>query len=45
MQNIYFTPGPAQLYPTVKNHILKALELEICSLSHRSKDYIQIQKG
>lgn len=37
MKKIYFTPGPSQLYPTVKKHILKALEEDIPSISHRSK--------
>lgn len=36
MQNIYFTPGPSQLYPTAKQHIKQALEDDIPSLSHRS---------
>jgi phosphoserine aminotransferase len=45
MSRIYFTPGPSQLYPTVKKHIQTALKEDICSISHRSKKYIQIQKG
>lgn len=37
MKNTYFTVGPSQLYPTVKNHLLKAIEDDVMSLSHRSK--------
>ncbi len=36
---IFFTPGPAQLYPTVAAHIQTALEDDICSISHRSKQF------
>lgn len=36
---IYFTPGPSQLYPTVKEHINNALQEGFCSISHRSKRY------
>ena len=45
MSNIYFTPGPSQLYPTVKKHLETAIKEEIPSLSHRSEKYIKIQKG
>lgn len=37
MQKIYFTPGPTQLYPTVKAHIKNALDQDILSISHRSE--------
>ncbi|HTF82126.1 MAG TPA: hypothetical protein VL947_10385, partial [Cytophagales bacterium] len=36
---IYFTPGPTGLYPTVPQHIYKALEEDVCAISHRSKKY------
>lgn len=36
MTPTYFTPGPAQLYPTVPGHIRQALEDQIGSVSHRS---------
>ncbi|MFQ3574823.1 MAG: aminotransferase class V-fold PLP-dependent enzyme [Cytophagales bacterium] len=40
MSNIqYLTPGPTGLYPTVKNHILNALDQDVCSISHRSKKF------
>ncbi len=42
MNNIYFTPGPTQLYPTVPFHIKKALEEDILSIAHRSKKVCQI---
>jgi phosphoserine aminotransferase len=39
MPNIYFTPGPSQLYFTVKEHIRTALREDIPSISHRSKTF------
>lgn len=42
MKNIYFTPGPAQLYPTVEKHIAEAMEQQICSISHRSTQFEDI---
>ncbi len=41
---IYFTPGPSQLYPTVKKHIHQAIEDDIPSLSHRSEKFHTIVK-
>lgn len=41
---LFFTPGPSQLYPTVKKHINTALDLDITSISHRSNQYIEIHK-
>lgn len=37
MKNIYFTPGPAELYFTVETHIKQAVKSQILSVSHRSK--------
>ncbi|MFY0600499.1 MAG: aminotransferase class V-fold PLP-dependent enzyme [Cyclobacteriaceae bacterium] len=37
--NIYFTPGPTQLYYTIKDHLLSALKDDIGSISHRSKAF------
>lgn len=37
MSKVFFTPGPAQLYPTVKTHIKNALDENILSISHRSE--------
>lgn len=42
MKKIYFTPGPTQLYPTVKKHILDALKKDITSISHRSAQFEKI---
>ncbi|WPP52341.1 aminotransferase class V-fold PLP-dependent enzyme [Catalinimonas niigatensis] len=39
MKNIYFTPGPAELYFTVEGHIKNALKEQIPSISHRSKTF------
>lgn len=44
MKNIYFTPGPSQLYPTTHKHIRNALKDDICSLSHRSDTFKDIYK-
>ncbi len=41
---IYFTPGPSQLYPTVKKHVQTALKDDIPSLSHRSEAFREIVK-
>lgn len=42
MKKIYFTPGPSQLYPTVKSHLLSGFEENIGSISHRSEQFIKI---
>lgn len=42
MKTVFFTPGPSQLYPTVKKHIANALRQDIPSLSHRSSKYQEI---
>ena len=39
--NIFFTPGPSQLYFTVYDHVKKAFSDQIPSISHRS---VQFQK-
>jgi phosphoserine aminotransferase len=39
MQNIYFTVGPSQIYPSVKRHMLAALEEDIFSLNHRGEKF------
>ncbi|MFT4033655.1 MAG: aminotransferase class V-fold PLP-dependent enzyme [Siphonobacter sp.] len=38
-QQIYFTPGPAELFPTVSEHVQNALEDQIGSISHRSAQF------
>jgi len=40
----YFTPGPTELYPEVKKFIAEALENNICSINHRSKEFMEIYK-
>lgn len=37
MKQLFFTPGPAELYFTVETHIKNALNENIPSISHRSK--------
>ncbi len=37
--NIFFTPGPAQLYPTFETHLHQATSGQIGSISHRSKQF------
>lgn len=44
MKKKYFTVGPSQLYPTVQQHIADALRDDILSISHRSKQFIEIYK-
>lgn len=42
MQKIFFTPGPTQLYPSIKGYMREAVKDDICSISHRSSDFEQI---
>jgi len=42
MDKVFFTPGPTQLYPEVKTFINQALDDNILSLNHRSKEFIEI---
>jgi phosphoserine aminotransferase len=44
MPNVYFTAGPAEMYPTVAKHIGTALEEQIGSISHRSQKFRDIYK-
>jgi phosphoserine aminotransferase len=44
MPNVYFTPGPAELYPTVSKHIQTAMDEQIGSISHRSQKFRDIYK-
>lgn len=39
MKPTFFTPGPAELYPTVEQHIRGALDAQIGSISHRSAHF------
>ena len=42
MKQLFFTPGPSELYFTVENHIKKALSEQIPSISHRSSQFQSI---
>ncbi|WP_420151469.1 aminotransferase class V-fold PLP-dependent enzyme [Spirosoma sp.] len=42
MKNTYFTPGPAELYPTFYQHLQRALDEQIGSISHRSQRFRDI---
>ncbi|GAB3968524.1 phosphoserine transaminase [Spirosoma terrae] len=44
MKQIYFTPGPAELYPTFYQHLQTALDEQIGSISHRSQKFRDIYK-
>ncbi|MBU4017092.1 aminotransferase class V-fold PLP-dependent enzyme [Patescibacteria group bacterium] len=44
MKKVYFTVGPTQLYPTVKEHIKTAIREDIPSISHRGKRFADIYK-
>ncbi|MCV9385896.1 aminotransferase class V-fold PLP-dependent enzyme [Reichenbachiella ulvae] len=44
MNKIFFTPGPSALYFTVEQHIKEALKNNIPSISHRSKQYVQMHQ-
>jgi phosphoserine aminotransferase len=38
----YFTPGPAQLYPTFEKHLRTFVEKQLGSVSHRSQTYREL---
>ena len=42
--NIFFTPGPAQLYPRVADYINEALAQQFLSISHRSSTYESVHR-
>ncbi len=44
MRKTYFTPGPAELFPTVEKHYKDAFELQLGSISHRSQSFRDIYK-
>jgi len=39
---VFFTPGPAQLYPTFETHLQQAIREQVSSISHRSKQFRSI---
>ena len=44
MKNTYFTPGPAEVYPTFGTHMQTALNEQVGSISHRSQQFRDIYK-
>ncbi|RYC68754.1 MULTISPECIES: aminotransferase class V-fold PLP-dependent enzyme [Spirosoma] len=44
MKNTYFTPGPAELYPSFYTHLQTALDEQIGSISHRSRRFQDIYR-
>ena len=44
MKNVYFTAGPAELYPTFEKHLQTALDEQLGSISHRSQRFRDIYK-
>ncbi len=44
MKNIFFTPGPSELYFTVEDHLKRALNEQIPSISHRSARFEDIYR-
>jgi phosphoserine aminotransferase len=42
MRKTYFTPGPAELYPTVEQHYKDAFNMQLGSISHRSAQFRKI---
>lgn len=45
MKTYFFTPGPTQLFPTVKKHIQEALKTNVLLISHRSEEFKLIFKN
>ncbi len=41
---VFFTPGPAQLYPTFEKHLGVAVREQLGSISHRSKQFRTIYR-
>lgn len=44
MKHTYFTPGPAELYPTFARHLQTAMDEQIGSISHRSQRFRDIYR-
>jgi phosphoserine aminotransferase len=44
MKKIFFTTGPTQLYPQIKNYLNEAIDENILSLPHRSEQFTNIIK-
>ncbi|MDQ3021142.1 MAG: aminotransferase class V-fold PLP-dependent enzyme [Bacteroidota bacterium] len=45
MEKIFFTPGPTHIYPEVNDYIEQALNKNLCSINHRSKEFMDIYKS
>ena len=45
MNKVFFTPGPTELYPEVRSYIEKALDENICSINHRSREFMEIYRS
>ena len=45
MKKIFFTPGPTELFPEVRKFIDKALEDNVCSINHRSKEFMDVYRA
>jgi len=44
MQQIFFTPGPAQLFPSFEKHLQTFVTEQLGSISHRSQQYRDLHK-
>lgn len=44
MKQVYFTAGPAEMYPTFEQHLRTAVENQLGSISHRSQKFRDIYK-
>lgn len=42
MKQVYFTAGPAEMYPTFEQHLRSAVEQQLGSISHRSQKFRDI---
>ena len=42
MKKNYFTTGPTELYPEIKTYIEEAISNDVCSINHRSKEFIKV---
>jgi len=45
VNKVFFTPGPTELYPEVRSYIVKALDENICSINHRSSEFMEIYRS
>ncbi len=44
MQNTFFTPGPAALFPTFEKHLKTFMDRQLGSISHRSQQYRDLHR-